>query len=85
MEFLIGCRNVEAEATEPRILEEEYQDQFVFSDLGTKVSRTSLILSAQYNIVTNEDIIFHVEVEISTSSLYIFIITVIFLPTGLPS
>lgn len=70
MEFLIGCRNVEAEATQPRIVEEEYQDQIVFSDIVTKVARKSLKLSEQYNIVTNEDIIFHVEVSRTITMKY---------------
>ena len=64
MEFLIGCKNFEANATNPTIVEEEYQNQFVFSDIVTKVARKSLTLSEQYNIVTNQDILFHVEVEI---------------------
>lgn len=63
MEFLIGCKNFEEEATDPTIVEEEYQNQFVFSDLVTKVSRKSLKLSPQYNIVTNQDIVFHVKVR----------------------
>ena len=64
MEFLIGCTNFEADATTPTIVEEEYQNQFVFSDIVTKVARKSLKLSDEYNIVTNQDILFHVEVEI---------------------
>ena len=64
MEFLIGCTNFEADATNPTIVEEEYQNQFLFSDIVTKVARKSLKLSDEYNIVTNQDILFHVEVEI---------------------
>ena len=65
MEFLIGCQNFEEDATEPTIVEEEYRHQFEFSDIVTKVSRKGLKLSQEYNIVTNEDIIFHVEVNIT--------------------
>ena len=71
MEFLIGCRNIEEDATEPTIVEEEYQNQFEFSDIVTKVSRKGLKLSPQYNIVTNQDIIFHVKVEMARCCSYL--------------
>merc|ERR1711874_527963 len=61
MEFLIGCTNFEVDAMPPTIVEEEYQNQFVFADIVTKVARKSLKLSDDYNIVTNQDILFHVE------------------------
>jgi len=61
MEFLIGCSNYEENPTEAEIVEEEYRSQFDFDPLVNKVARKSLKLSQNYNIVTNQDIIFHVE------------------------
>ena len=69
MEFLIGCSNYEENPTEAEIVEEEFRSQFDFDPLVNKVARKSLKLSQQYNIVTNQDIIFHVEVDISPLNL----------------
>ena len=64
MEFILGCTNSvdQDEPTGPTIVEEEFRSQFEFSNLPTKISRKVLRLSSGYNIVTNQDIVFHVEV-----------------------
>jgi len=63
MEFILGCTNSvdQDEPTGPTIVEEEFRSQFEFSNLPTKISRKVLRLSSGYNIVTNQDIVFHVE------------------------
>lgn len=65
MEFIIGCSNTDSQEdpTGPIIVEEEYRSQFVFDDL-TRISRKVLRLSQDYNIVTNQDIFFHVQVKV---------------------
>ena len=57
------------------IVEEEYRTQFVLTDLTTKIFRKSLRLGAEYNIVTNQDILFHIEVWNFIPSIIIGFVT----------
>ena len=62
IEFLIGCKNSGEEPTAPVIVEDQFRSQFVISNLTPPTIRKSLRLAPEYNIVTNQDILFHVEV-----------------------
>ena len=62
LEVILGCSSGQGEPTPPTIVEPEFRSQFELSSL-TKISQTALSLSPEYNIVTNQDIVFHIEVE----------------------